>query len=241
MMQHGIFHYGFDNIQNLELFENAREAAPRLSRRPKIGPPRQLPSDDLLKYGKFGKKAAEEALESYGAQFYAHGRGYKPDEEVYEEMRKAVFLEKELFGKRDFEGVGEMTSDEFKSLQSRFNQKFDLFILQGSKFSNLLHHFMERRELPVQNVPFVSGPRKEAAQKWVENVRRAEKDPHKAWDMIRHGRFHYGDALDWNELREQFFHVSDTLDPHYKKFPMKAVRHQTRMRTDMDYRKRQEA
>ena len=105
-MQHGIFHYGYDNIQDLEAFEKAREAAPRLSRRPKkIGAPRQLPSEELLKYGKFGKKAAGEALDEYGAQFYAHGRGYKSDEEVYEEMRKAVFLEKELFGKRDFEGV----------------------------------------------------------------------------------------------------------------------------------------
>ena len=78
MMQHGIFHYGYFNIQDLEAFENAKEAAPRLSRRPKkLGPPRELPSDELLKYGKFGKTAAGEALDLYGAQFYAHGRGYK--------------------------------------------------------------------------------------------------------------------------------------------------------------------
>ena len=59
--------------------------------------------------------------------------------------------------------------------------------------------------------------------------------------MIRHGKFHYGDALDWRELREQFFHVSDTMDPHYKKLPMKAVRYHTRMRTDADFRRQQEA
>ena len=55
--------------------------------------------------------------------------------------------------------------------------------------------------------------------------------------MIRHGKFHYGDALDWKELREQYFPVSDTLDPHYTKLEMDDVRHQTRMRVDVDYRK----
>ena len=58
--------------------------------------------------------------------------------------------------------------------------------------------------------------------------------------MIRHGRFHYGDALDWRGLREQFFHVSDTLDPSYKKLTMKDVRHQTRMLVDVNYRRQQE-
>ena len=60
-------------------------------------------------------------------------------------MRKAIFLEKELFGKHDFPGVPEMTESDFDTLQSKFNRKFGLFIIQGAKFADLLNHFEDRR------------------------------------------------------------------------------------------------
>ncbi len=146
-MQHGIFHYGWENIHDLEAFKEAKENAPRLSRRPKkMGPMRDVPSDEMLEYGKFGEEKAGVALDDYAKGLNVHhGRGYKPDKVIYEEMRKAIFLEKELFGKDNFSSVPEMTDPEFKSLQSKFNRKFGLFVIKGEKFADILNHFEDRR------------------------------------------------------------------------------------------------
>ncbi len=146
-MQHGIFHYGWENIQDLEAFKKGKKNAPRLSRRPKImGPKRDVPTSEMLEYGKFGEKKAGEALDDYAEGLNVHhGRGYKPDKQLYEEMRKAIFLEKELFGKDEFPGVAEMTEPEFAKLQTKFNIKFGVFINNGAKFADMLHHFVDRR------------------------------------------------------------------------------------------------
>ena len=67
---------------------------------------RDVPTDEMLEYGKFGEEKAGVALDDYAEELNVHhGRGYKPDKDIYEEMRKAVFLETELFGKETFNGI----------------------------------------------------------------------------------------------------------------------------------------
>ena len=63
-------------------------------------------------------------------------------------MRQAIFLEKELFGKPDFLGVSQMVEGDLDKLKTKFNKKFGTYIIQGAKFVDVLHDFMDRRKLP---------------------------------------------------------------------------------------------
>ncbi len=59
----------------------------------------------MLEYGKFGKDAAREAIETHGRIFNVHhGHGYEAPEKIYKRLQKAVFLERELFSKPGFPG-----------------------------------------------------------------------------------------------------------------------------------------
>ena len=92
-------------------------------------------------------------------------------------------------------------------------------------------------------MPFVftnKGAKKEDAAKWIEKVMQAEKDPMKVWDILKHGKRHYGE-MSSPQLRQAyaaaFPDFSDTLDPHYRYIEMWQVNEQTRLRTDPKYAK----